>query len=248
MIDWNFVGAMRTRPNKWRVEMAESGDVWKEWSFATDDFGQSYYMERWERRPGDDRGAGRCLALRCTGAESNSNTGNGLSSAAAQSSDDDPRDKILLVVGDHFSFARGRPASAAAHLKKLGSAPGGSTVEAVDKALAKGDRATAEAILTVEGGHGCITSSGAWMVDTATHPWQEGQPLAELLGGASPHVRPQGNRGAGRGPGFLSWTVVLGGAIWDVLECSDESPEALQAFLSRSYEAAMDSLSLKSRI
>lgn len=247
MIDWNFIGTMRTRPNKWRVEMADSGDVWKEWSFAKDDFGQSYYMERWERRDGDERGVGRCVALRCRSNQTASSNGS-TTSASARSNDADPRDRIILVVGQHFSFARGRPASAAARLRNLGSALGGSTVDAVDSALAKSDRATAEAVLTVEGGHGCITDSGAWVVDTATHPWQEGHPLAELLSGASPTVQVQTNSHAAGGPDFLGWTAMFGGSTWDVLECSEQSPEALEAFLLNSHEATVNLPVLKSRI
>ena len=69
IIDWNFVGRPRTRPNRWRVEMApkdvpsplapaftppssirdqterrRNADVWKEWSFAKDHFGQHLYV------------------------------------------------------------------------------------------------------------------------------------------------------------------------------------------------------------
>jgi hypothetical protein len=28
-IDWNYIGFLRPRPNKWRVEMREDGNVWK---------------------------------------------------------------------------------------------------------------------------------------------------------------------------------------------------------------------------
>jgi hypothetical protein len=230
-MDWNFVGTMRTRPNKWRVEMGGTGDVWKEWSFAKDDFGQCYYMERWERRPGDGRGVGRCLALRC-------------------SADDQTlhRDKMLLVVGDHFAFLRGRTAAAAAVLRAAGAALGSSAVEAVDGAVARGDRAVAEAVLAVEGGHGRITGS-AWVVDAATHPWQEGRPCEDLLGGAPPSVRllnaPPPARG---GPVFLGWTVGLGGSTWEVLECSEECPEALEAFLLQSCQATAEAPPGTSRI
>jgi hypothetical protein len=48
-IDWNYVGTPRPRPNKWWVEMHPDKDIWKEWAYATDDHGQHYYMERWER-------------------------------------------------------------------------------------------------------------------------------------------------------------------------------------------------------
>ena len=44
-IDWNFVGTPRPRPNKWRIEMAPNGNVWKEWGWPTDDFGQHVYVQ-----------------------------------------------------------------------------------------------------------------------------------------------------------------------------------------------------------
>ena len=45
-IDWNYVGKPRNRPNKWFIEMhPDHNNEWKEWSFATDDYGQHYYWE-----------------------------------------------------------------------------------------------------------------------------------------------------------------------------------------------------------
>ncbi|CAM9996574.1 unnamed protein product, partial [Discosporangium mesarthrocarpum] len=82
-IDWNFVGRLRPRPNKWRVEMGPSGDVWKEWGFAKDEHGQHVYMERWERLPG---GRGDCLSLR----------------RRPSASQPSLPDAFLVVCGDHF--------------------------------------------------------------------------------------------------------------------------------------------------
>ena len=68
-IDWNYVqGKPRPRPNKWYIESKNAGtevcDTWKEWSYSTDENGQSYYFERWQRIKGDDDGGGFCLAMR----------------------------------------------------------------------------------------------------------------------------------------------------------------------------------------
>lgn len=71
-IDWNYVrGKPRPRPNKWYIEGdhgyhvdGKTFDTWKEWSYATDENGQCYYSERWERLPGDELGNGLRLAMR----------------------------------------------------------------------------------------------------------------------------------------------------------------------------------------
>ena len=81
-IDWNYIpNKPRPRPNKWYIEGYHDGTgqtcdapaetngflpfhVWKEWSYATDYRGQSYYWERWERIIGDEMGRGLRLAMR----------------------------------------------------------------------------------------------------------------------------------------------------------------------------------------
>ena len=47
-VDWNYFGRGRSRPNKWRVECGDNG--FKEWSYATDKYDQSYYFELWHNR------------------------------------------------------------------------------------------------------------------------------------------------------------------------------------------------------
>jgi len=74
-LDWNFVGTPRNRPNKWYVEPQSINDassstnhnpnVWKEWAYATNEFSQHYYCERWERIDGDSKeGENLVLAMR----------------------------------------------------------------------------------------------------------------------------------------------------------------------------------------
>jgi hypothetical protein len=85
-IDWNYIpGKPRPRPNKWYIDVLlpkenekfatnststsncnslSTSNVWKELSYSTDENGQCYYYEIWNRRIGDGRGVGLRLALR----------------------------------------------------------------------------------------------------------------------------------------------------------------------------------------
>ena len=173
-IDWNFTGKMRPRPNKWRIELDPSREVWKEWGYARDAFGQHVYMERWERLPG---GAGPSLALAhvdSTGAV----------------------DAVLIVQGDHFNFARDRPAAARALADqdpRVGDAAG--LQAAVDALVAAGDRLLAERLLSLEGCHGRTRAVGsrlAWTVDPH-HGWLR-PPRPARLALADPAARGQVDR------------------------------------------------------
>lgn len=210
MLDWNFVGVMRSRPNKWRVEMDEAtNDTWQEWSFAKDDFGQHYYLERWERREADARGKGRVLALRTV--------------------EDSAREKVLIVCGDHFQYARARVGSQ--NKNPHGEYP--SLIALVDDLLSKEDRAGAEAYLTLEGGHGMVDENMCWIVDTATHPWQEGSTMAEMT---YTNVEAEVVETT-QGPEFLGWTVSFGGDRWEVLESSFQNISEVKNFLQHSANA-----------
>lgn len=165
-IDWNFVGVPRSRPNKWYAELPRprsggesSVPTWKEWAFATDDRGQHYYLEQWERLPGGE--ALPMVALR-----------------RRQQPDGDgvERDGILLIVGDHFSYIRGRDLSTISmdRQKEL-CQEHSSLVGIVDAALERHDITTAMAYLSLQAGHGRI--SNGWIIDCAIEPWREGTPL-----------------------------------------------------------------------
>ena len=168
--------------------------------------------------------------------------------------------QVLLVVGDHFSFARGRVPGLLSGPALAAAREAGSLVAAVDAALQAGGgpegRAAAEALLSLQGGHGHIadgaagvSGGGAWVVDAATHPWQEGEPPSELTEtprlGDGPGIRVRSRHehtstttsevnepGSETSPAFLSWAVEgLGGRSWDVLECSFSSEAELETFL-----------------
>ena len=180
-IDWNFVGTGRSRPNKWWAELCppeqssttaaeESNNqlapvvkTWKEWAFPTDERGQHYYCEQWERLPGGDQT--RILALRTAKVNQR------------QKQQPQPqRDGIILVIGDHFNYIRARDVSSLSkETQTLYTDIHTSLIGLVEAALEQDDLATARAYLSVQGGHGRV--SQGWMIDCAIEPWKEGTAL-----------------------------------------------------------------------
>lgn len=160
-IDWNFVGVPRSRPNKWyaelKVEEKEGAPLktWKEWAFAKDDRGQHYYCEQWERLPHPQGEAAPTLALR--------------------KPRNAKRDGVILIIGDHFNYVFARDLSSLSEDKLKKYSDYGSTVGLVDAALDQDDLDTARAYLSIQGGHGTISSG--WVVDCANEPWMEGKPF-----------------------------------------------------------------------
>lgn len=145
-IDWNFVNQGRPRPNKWWVHLQDDKSQFKECAYATDENGQYYYFERWQRRPHDN--AGVRLALR---------------KAPGQG-----RDAIFVMVGDHFNYAMARELNG-----KEKDYDQTSLVTVVDAAVAAGDLAAAKNYLNIEAGHGTVSSG--WTLDCAIPPWNEGK-------------------------------------------------------------------------
>jgi hypothetical protein len=98
-VDWNHIpGKPRPRPNKWYIECedasAQPANRWKEWSYSTDDNGQCYYYEIWERIKGDEMGEGVRLAMRkCNGTDATSSSSSAVAAATCHD------DGILVVVG-----------------------------------------------------------------------------------------------------------------------------------------------------
>jgi hypothetical protein len=148
-LDWNFVGQGRPRPNKWWIQMNKDSQKWKEYSYATDELGQFYYFETWQRC---SRGLadGPRVALRKSASES--------------------RDGIFVLVGDHFNYILARELRG--NERDYGQ---GSVVGLVDAAVEVNDLETAKAYLSIEAGHG--TLSAGWKLDCAIPPWNEGSTL-----------------------------------------------------------------------
>lgn len=195
-IDWNFVGKPRTRPNKWWIEAREDGNVWKEHSYATDSYGQHYYSERWERIGTSSLPR---LALRK------------VSSAA--------RDGIIVAVGDHFNYVLARDMTG--EEKKYPNES--STVDLVDAAVASGDLVTARSYLSIQGGHGTVSSG--WILDCSIAPWDEGMVLWKLNGG---------NGVAVEGDTIETCGITWNGEKWSIYDCSFKDVSELRNYLQQS--------------
>ena len=213
-IDWNYIpNRPRPRPNKWYIEGDQEDkpfNAWVEWSYATDENRQSYYWERWERLPGDKLGNSLRLALR-----------------KQKNMDDSAEshvDGILVVVGDHFNYMIARQVPA--HVKDYDNA--NNLVELVDSAIVEGDRDTAIAYLSLDGGHGTVSSG--WLVDCSIQPWNHGKRLVNCIQGCEDTEI----KVIGYGSDFINWKVVFGKSAWDVYECSLQSASDLELSLKQS--------------
>ena len=206
-IDWNYIsGKPRPRPNKWYIEANTEQhpcNVWKEWSFATDEHKQSYYYERWERIKGDEAGKGFRLAMR------------------RKMKNGEAADGIMVVVGDHFNYILGRNLNG----REVRCPPNANNlVELVDAALENNDRETAISYLTLDGGHGTVSSG--WKIDCAIQPWNHSINLFDRICGVNgERVRVQVEAS---NDDFAFGEVRIGNTDWEVYECSETSASALE--------------------
>ena len=207
-IDWNFIGIPRPRPNKWYVEPSCSSPYFKhfkEWSYATDYYRQSYYFETWERALTSN--ATNVVALR------------------KASCDEHEQDGVIVAIGDHFNYIHGRrcelsrgPPDAYSSATNL--------VELVDMALKNNDRETAIDCLSIDAGHGRISTDSKtgkvkWTIDCAIQPWKQGICLFEdditVTGGPSLDLDNC----------YILWT----NEKWKVFECPFQNVNELAMFL-----------------
>lgn len=240
-IDWNYVsGKPRPRPNKWYIEGRKNNNTnnngnntppfhtWKEWSYATDENGQCYYWEKWERIAGDEFGRGLRLAMR----KKQKQRGGPISDGVVSKDDDSNNDAILVAVGDHFNYIVGRQfLDLQQQQQHTRYRDAGNTVELVDLAIQHGDREIAISHLSLAGGHGTISSG--WKIDCAVQPWQHGKNVFDCLSGNCCNEQVKVIGSSGGNTGCISWEVVIGNDSWDVYECSLSKDELQQLLLSR---------------
>lgn len=219
-IDWNFVGTGRSRPNKWWAELGPtttsassptapitSMKTWKEWAFPTDDRGQHYYCEQWERVPGGDQT--QVLALR---------------TAKLNQQHQPQRDGIILIIGDHFNFIRSRDLSSLSNDKRRHYTDAhGSTIAVVEAALEQDDFDTARAYLSTQGGHGRI--SQGWKIDCAIEPWREGTALWTTT--SKPAVIASPSTSSSLVDCQLEWN----NEIWEVFDTTMASVEEIRTLI-----------------
>lgn len=215
-IDWNFVGTSRPRPNKWWIEVNDDGSAWKEYAYARDDYGQHYYVERWERLGGGAVAVPR-LALRIAPSRKRKAGGGAATPPnAMQGPGHDGRDGIFVLVGDHFNYILGRRFSGE---EKDYSGVATSLVDLVDAAVAGGDLTTARSYLSIEAGHGQV--SKGWQLDCAIPSWNEGRDIRSS----------NDEKFNVEGSDFESCTIRWRGETWDLYDSSFACIEDLKLFL-----------------
>jgi hypothetical protein len=241
-IDWNFIGVSRPRPNKWWIQVQKEriGTIpihaWKEFAYATDDMGQHYYFEQWQRYPrGSDAEGGR-LALRLASSRKRKSNSNRINEDDDDNNNDDnnrpfhqPRDGIFVLVGDHFNYIHSRTfegnETTTAYYDGVTS-----LVDLVDASVARGDLITARSFLSIQAGHGTVSSG--WTVDCAIPPWNQGRSLTEtgIMSGRpvlviEEEVEVEGNND------LASCSILWNGEHWDIYDCSFDSIQDLQRLL-----------------
>jgi hypothetical protein len=230
VMDWNFVGVPRNRPNKWYVEVETNKDEgqdnkerfpsshnnWKEWAYATDPHGQQYYCEWWQSiqtdKVGGDDSPTSCqvLALRL-----------------CRTSDPmAPNDGILVAVGSHFNYLLDYRTKNVA--EDCGIITKGSLVDTVDALLEENNVEMAKQWLNLQGGYGEISPTTGWTIPAATEFWKEGTSLFRSSGSSSSKdisVQEDVNAPYGR------W-VLWKGYRWEIVEWND-SPISLIDFFGK---------------
>ncbi|GAB5368677.1 hypothetical protein AAMO2058_001340100 [Amorphochlora amoebiformis] len=169
-LDWNYHSEYeRPRPNMWRFQMSKNGESFKEFSVAKDNHQQAVYMERWHRYP---QGKGPFLAMRRT---------------------DGKVESMLIVVGNHFAYARDRKHPLPDFTECVNGVyekvKKGGCANLVDAAYHKirqnvepkeelKERAKIVQMLNMEGSYGKVYTDGqkvepSWKILKSTIPWRE---------------------------------------------------------------------------
>lgn len=106
-------------------------------------------------------------------------------------------------------------------------------MELVDCAIGNGDRQTAISYLTLDGGHGTISSG--WKIDCAIQPWRHGKRVFDCISRSSNEssAKTLAIKVAGEGADFFKWGVIIGETVWDVYESSVRSANDLETLLSK---------------
>jgi hypothetical protein len=97
----------------------------------------------------------------------------------------------------------------------------------VDSALQKGDRETVISYLSLDGGHGTISSG--WQIDCAIQSWNHGRGVFDRLGGGG------NNRNVsvvGSGTNYFQWSVHIGNTEWEIYESSITNAVELEMLLT----------------
>ena len=174
----------RLRPNRWTAEPRWESGGWVEWG-APDAHGQPGYIEHWLTLASSRDGPFLALRRRTASADA---------------------DAYLLVAGDHFAYAVGRPGGCALPIVTPGEgghpADRGRVEPLVERAVRAGDRRTLEAICSMAVHYGSVSG---------------GAPCAEARRVMAPDDAPPPPRppaGSSSSSTSTRWTVRLSSEPW----------------------------------
>jgi hypothetical protein len=105
-----------------------------------------------------------------------------------------------------------------------------SVAELVDSAIQSGDRATAISYLSLDGGHGTISSG--WTIDCSIQSWNHGTRVFDRFGGGKVKV-------VGCGTDFFAWDVFIGDTEWSIYESSIVSANELEWIMNATSSRSM---------
>lgn len=213
VIDWNFVGKPRNRPNKWHVEFSHNNkQEWKEWAFATDDYRQHYYCEQWQTlllSPSSSTSSIPVLALR----KHKGHSGDG----------------ILILIDNHFNFLLDhRTLQVAAFEDDTPDTTAfASLVEIVDYHVAQENLDAARAWLSLQGGHGIVSTSDGWEIDASIEFWKENTKLFTSRDEIQVVEIEGSTETSWTEKAFVRWK----GEAWEIFECNLAGPKELEELL-----------------
>ena len=139
---------------------------------------------------------------------------------------------VIVVVGNHFNFCFDRP------MRGITNTPSSSSlVDLVDQLVEQGNQDQARQWLSLEGGHGTVSSG--WIVDAAVQFWKEGKPLWSKTSA-------QWNRASddqSTNDPTMWWkdcSLHWEGQKWQIFECNLTSFAQLQQVWASSFQNACD--------
>ena len=97
-------------------------------------------------------------------------------------------------------------------------------MDLVDSSIDNGDRETAISYLSLDGGHGTISSG--WKIDCSIQSWNHGMSVLDRIGSGKVQV-------VGNGTDFFSWEVSIGNTSWCIYESSIRSATELEQLLTK---------------
>lgn len=132
---------------------------------------------------------------------------------------------MVLIVQDHFNYILGRKSSECENKSYPYAA---NVVELVDTAVEHGDRETAISYLSLDGGHGTISSG--WKIDCSIQSWNHGMRVFDRIGGDGGVNVVVGS--SGDDCDFFAWDVAIGNSSWEIYESSVGTTIELEKLLN----------------